>query len=52
MNRRQLVAGLAVLASLAACAGPPPPPPPTVVNLTLITTPDVNPTTANLLGVG
>jgi type VI secretion system protein VasD len=37
----------AALAALAGCAPPPPPPiPPTVVNITLITTADNNPTTA------
>lgn len=40
--------GMAALVLLAACAGcsAPPPPPPTVVKLTLIATPDVNPTPA------
>lgn len=46
---RQRLAGLASVApsllfGLAACSSPPPPPPPpTVVNLTLTTTADVNP---------
>ena len=39
------VFGLA--ACLAGCGSPPPPPPPTVVNLTLVTTADANPTTDN-----
>lgn len=38
------VAGaLGLAAWLSGCSAPPPPPPPTVVNLTLITTDDVNP---------
>lgn len=45
MTRWLLVAGL--LAGLAGCAAPPPPPPPTVVNLTLATTADANPTVDN-----
>lgn len=44
----QRLAGLGLIASiaafgLAACSSAPPPPPPTVVNLTLTTTADVNP---------
>jgi type VI secretion system protein VasD len=45
MNGWPLVAGVfGVAACLSGCAAPPPPPPPTVVNLTLITTADANPT--------
>jgi type VI secretion system protein VasD len=46
MNAWPRVAGaLGVAAWLSGCAAPPPPPPPTVVNVTLVTTADVNPTT-------
>jgi len=50
VTARQRRAGLCVLASaalfsLAACSGAPPPPP-TIVNLTMTTTADVNPTAA------
>lgn len=38
-------AALGLLAGLAGCGGPPPPPP-TIIDLTLVATPDVNPTTA------
>jgi len=47
MIRWQHVAVAALLATLAGCA-PPPPPPPTVVNLTVKTTNDVNPSAANV----
>jgi type VI secretion system protein VasD len=52
MNQWPRVAGacsaVAVLtAALAGCSPPPPPVPPTVVNLTLVTTADANPTTDN-----
>lgn len=43
---RVLASGFVCAASLAGCAAPPPPPPPpTVVNITLQTTADANPTT-------
>ena len=49
MARWLLVAGVVALAGVASCSAPPPPPlPPTVVNLTLTTTPDVNPTIDNV----
>ncbi len=48
MTRWLLIAGLTGLAALSGCAAPPPPPPPpTVVNLTLTTGADVNPTPDN-----
>ncbi len=48
MNGWPRVAGaLSLAAWVSGCSSPPPPPPPTVVNLTLITTADANPTTAN-----
>ncbi len=43
-----LAAGaLGLAAWLSGCSAPPPPPPPTVVNLTLITAADANPTPDN-----
>jgi type VI secretion system protein VasD len=44
MTRWLNVAGALGVALLAGCASPPPPPPPTVVNITLHTTADANPT--------
>ncbi|HKM64961.1 MAG TPA: type VI secretion system lipoprotein TssJ [Acidisphaera sp.] len=44
MTRWLNVAGAFGVALLAGCSSPPPPPPPTVVNITLKTGPDVNPT--------
>ena len=48
MRRWRHVAGALGIALLSGCGGPPPPPP-TVVNLTLQTSPDANPTQS---GVG
>jgi type VI secretion system protein VasD len=39
-----LSAAVAAILSAAGCSSPPPPPPPTVVNLTLTSGPDANPT--------
>ncbi len=44
---RWLPAVTLLAATLAGCAAPPPPPPPTVVNLSLSTSADVNPTVDN-----
>jgi type VI secretion system protein VasD len=46
VRRRWIVAGLLGLAAVVSACGGPPPPPPTVVNLTLKTTPDANPTSS------
>lgn len=47
MTRWPLVAGALALACLSACSSPPPAAPPTVVNLTLQTDADANPTADN-----
>ncbi len=48
MRGLKVLAGMACMAVLFGCSSPPPPPPPTVVNLTMVTTADSNPTTDNV----
>jgi type VI secretion system protein VasD len=48
MRGLKFLAGFACMALLFGCASPPPPPPPTVVNVTLVTTADTNPTVDNV----
>lgn len=49
MRDLKLLAGMVCVAALFGCASPPPPPPPpTLVDVTVVTTPDVNPTVDNI----
>jgi len=47
MRFRLIFAGLLALSGLQSCASPPPPQPPTVVNISITTTADDNPTVDN-----